>query len=312
MKKFVTNISSKKSLNLNANSNFDVKMNSSVKHILKKYLKYYKVRKRFHPSVRAEQEELVDYYRTSMSENNLPDIKKTGFKLFSQFEEDGLLLYIFAVIGMNQKTFIEFGADDGINSNSANLFYNHDFHGLFIDGNEKSLERGRYFFKKHRNKTDKSPIFKHAFIKSENINQLFQEVGFTGEIGLLSIDIDGNDYWVWKAIDIISPQVVIIETHNEFGMNDIIVPYDPDYFYPGKHPTYHGASPVAMTKLAKKKGYRLVGANELGFNLIFVRNDLAQDYIPEVSVESLLTHPSNIQAQARFEEVKDWKYITED
>ena len=287
-------------------------MNSSIKHILKKYLKYYKVRKRFHKSVRAEQEELVDYYTASLAGDNLPEITKTGFKLFSQFEEDGLLLYIFSVIGMTKKTFIEFGADDGINSNSANLFYNHDFHGLFIDGNEQALDRGRYFFKRHRNKNNKSPVFKQAFIKAENINQLFNDAGFKGEIGLLSIDIDGNDYWVWKAINVVSPQVVIIETHNEFGMNDIIVPYDPDYFYPGKHPTYHGASPVAMTKLAKKKGYRLVGANELGFNLIYLRNDLAVDFIPEVSVESLLNHPSNIEARARFEEVKDWKYISED
>ncbi len=287
-------------------------MKGSLKHILKKYLKYYKVRKRFAPEVKAEQLELVDYYLEQKAKGSLPKFEETGFKLFSQFEEDGLLLYILSLIGMTHKTFVEFGSDDGINSNTANLYYNHDFTGLYIDGNEKALDRGRYFFKHHSNQKVAQPIFKHAMITAENINELISSAGFSGEIGVLSIDIDGNDYWVWKAIECVSPQVVIIETHNEFGLNDIIVPYDPNYFYPGKHPTYHGASPVAMTKLAKKKGYRLVGANELGFNLIYVREDLIPELLPEVSVESVLQHPSNKEAQARFEEVKDWEYVSEE
>jgi len=286
-------------------------MNPGLKHILKKYLKYYTIKKRFKPEVRAEQEELMAYYHSCMLEGKLPNITESGFKLFSQFEEDGLLLYVFSILGMKHKTFIEFGADDGINSNSANLYYNHDFTGLYLDGNEKALARGRFFYKKHGNSKVQSPVFKQAFITAENINQLIEEGGMQGEVGLLSIDIDGNDYWVWKAIDCVSAQVVIIETHNEFGMNDIIVPYDPEYFYPGKHPTYHGASPVAMTKLAKKKGYRLVGANELGFNFIYVREDLANDFLPEVSVESLLQHPSNTEARERFEAVKDWEFVRE-
>tara|TARA_R110002072_G_scaffold282761_3_gene445948 strand:+ start:14569 stop:15429 length:861 start_codon:yes stop_codon:yes gene_type:complete len=286
-------------------------MNSTLKHIAKKHLKYYKVKSRLDYSESERQKKIVRQYQQGLIEKRLPNLTETGFKLFSQFEEDGLLLYIFSLLGMTHKTFIEFGSDDGINSNSANLYYHHNFEGLFIDGNEKAIERGRYFFKKYGNKNIKAPIFKQAFINAENINALFEESGFSGEIGLLSIDIDGNDYWVWKAIDVVSPQVVIIETHNEFGMNDIIVPYDAAYFYPGKHPTYHGASPVAMTKLAKKKGYRLVGANELGFNLIYVRNDLLQNELLEVTVESVLQHSSNIQARARFEEVKDWKYVSE-
>ncbi|MDC0099870.1 hypothetical protein OAI90_06245 [Crocinitomicaceae bacterium] len=253
----------------------------------------------------------MEYYQAKMVTDDLPDIQDTGLKIFSQFEEDGLLLYVFSLIGMTNRTFIEFGSDDGINSNSANLYYHHEFHGLFMDGNPHALHRGSYFFDKYRNAKKVPPVFKEAMITAENINELIESAGFEGEIGLLSIDIDGNDYWVWKAIEVVSPQVVIIETHNEFGMNDIVVPYDPDYFYPGKHPDYHGASPVAMTKLAKKKGYRLVGANELGFNFIYVREDLVPNELPEVSVESLLTHPSNTEAQARFESIKDWDYVTE-
>ena len=103
--------------------------------------------------------------------------------------------------------------------------------------------------------------------------------------------------------------MVIIETHNEFGYHNIVVPYDPDYFYPGKHPVYHGASPVAMVKLAKRKGYRLVGANELGFNFIFVKNGLADEYLPEVSVESVLQHPSVKEGFKKFDEIKDWDFV---
>lgn len=285
-------------------------MAGHIKHILKKYLKYYKVKGKFDASIRREQIALMHKYQ-SMVEVNLPKIEDTGFQLFSQFEEDGKLLFLFSLIGMTNKTFIEFGADDGINSNSANLYFHHDFNGLFIDGNPKAVERGKHFFQRHRNMAGKPPKFVEAKITAENINELFKNAGFEGEIGLLSIDIDGNDYWIWKAIDIVSPQVVIIETHNEFGLNDIIVPYDADYFYPGKHPDYHGASPVAMTKLAKKKGYRLVGSNELGFNFIYVREDLLTDEVPEVSVESLLQHPSNKEARARFESIKEWEYVTE-
>ena len=113
-------------------------------------------------------------------------------------------------------------------------------------------------------------------------------------------------------MEVVKPLVVIIETHNEFGMNDIVVPYDPEYMYPGKHPTYHGASPIAMTKLANHKGYRLVGANELGFNFIYIREDLLVDEVPTVSVESLLQHPSNKEAQARFAAVKNWEFVTEE
>ncbi len=282
-----------------------------IKHTLKKYLKYYKVRNQLSERETRAQKELIASYQASQSNGNSVELKTTGRRVFSQFEEDGKLLYLFSLLRMSCPTFIEFGADDGINSNSANLFYHHNFNGLFLDENSKAIERGRYFFKRHPNGKREQPTFIRDMITAENINSLLTEGGMKGEIGLLSIDIDGNDYWVWKAIHVVSPQVVIIETHNEFGLNDIIAPYDPEYMYPGKHPTYHGASPVAMTKLAKHKGYRLVGSNDLGFNFIFLRDDLLTDLVPEVSVESLLQHPSNVQAQQRFEAVKDWEYVTE-
>lgn len=283
-------------------------MHPLLKHYLKKYFLYFKVRDRFSEQERKRQENLVKRYKSLKSSGDIPDIKTTGFKNFSQFEEDGLLLFVLSMIDNVQPVFFEFGSDDGINSNSANLHFNHDWTGLFIDANSKAIERGRYFFKKYGNKKVKTPVFLESLITRENINELILSGGLKGEIGLLSIDIDGNDYWVWEAIHVISPQVVIIETHNEFGLNDIVVPYDANYVYPGKHPDYHGASPVAMTNLAKSKGYRLVGCNELGFNFIFVKDGLAPE-LQEVTVESVLMHPSNQEAQAKFEAIKDWDYV---
>jgi len=134
-------------------------------------------------------------------------------------------------------------------------------------------------------------------------------MGLRGGVDLMSIDIDGNDYWIWDALTVVEPSVLIIETHIEFGMNSIVVPYGKDYMYPGKHPDYHGASPVAMEKLARKKGYRLVGANNYGFNTIYIKNGIGEDILPLVSVESILQHPRNIERQKRFEPIKDWVYI---
>lgn len=280
-----------------------------MKHWLKKHFSILKVRNRFNAATQVAQRTLYLNHRSAIAKGEYVALKDTGFRAFSQFEEDGLLLYIFAAIGMTKKTFIEIGADDGINSNCANLALNFGWHGVFIDGNSKAIERGNHFYGKYPHPWGAKPVFVCAKVQRENINQLVEKAGLEGEIGLLSVDIDGNDYWVWDALEVVQPQVVVIETHVEFGMRNIVVPYDKEYVYPGKHPVYHGASPVAMVNLARKKGYRLVGANELGFNFIFVKNGLAEEALPEVSVESVLTHFSLEDCYKRFDEVKDYEFI---
>ena len=100
--------------------------------------------------------------------------------------------------------------------------------------------------------------------------------------------------------------------HTEFGMNNIVVPYDANFIYPGKHPDYFGASPVAMVGLARRKGYRLVGANRFGFNLIFARKGIFEDRVPEVSLESVLQHPRYAERLSLFEAVKNFPYVAPD
>jgi hypothetical protein len=282
---------------------------SIIRNIFKNWFLILKIRNRFHPSTQIQQRNLFHYYQDCAKSGNIPKLSDTGFRVFSQFEEDGKLLFIFSIIGMGNKQFVEIGSNDGINSNCANLFFNFSWFGLFIDCDTWSIKRGKRFYNKYPNPLQYKPKFICEKVTRENVNQIIGKAGFSGEIGLLSIDIDGNDYWVWDALSIIDPKVVIIETHNEFGLNDIIVPYDPKSEYSKRHPVYHGASPIAMVKLAKKKGYRLIGANELGFNFMFIKNGIADELILEVSVESVLTHPSVQEGYKTFEEVKDWEFV---
>lgn len=242
----------------------------------------------------------------------LPQGLGVGARIFSQFEEDGLLLYLDAVLELEHCTFVDIGAADGINSNCANLALNLGWHGLFIDGDPQAIARGRRFYQEHLDTELWPPVFVEAFITRENIDQLILDAGFSGPVGIMSIDIDGNDYWVWEAVSAVDPAVVVIETHIEFGMRNIVVPYDAQHVYPGKHPDYFSASPVAMLRLAGRKGYRLVGANRYGFNLIFVKRGLHEDRVPEVSLESVLRHPRYRARLNRFEAIKDWKYETPD
>lgn len=279
-------------------------------------------RRRLHAIVREDrrtsaevqigQRILVGQWKSQTAAGTPPTLAETGFRVFSQFEEDGLLLFLATTLGLTRHTFVDVGAADGINSNCANLALNHGWTGLFIDGAAENVERGREFYAKHASTWLYPPTFVQAMVRRENINEVIRNAGFEGEVDVLSVDIDGNDYWVWDAIDCISPNVVIIETHIEFGLQPIVVPYDADYVFPGQHEQYHGASPVAMAKLADKKGYRLVGANRYGFNTIYVKRGLGEELVPEVSVESILHHPRTAERQRLFDEISDWEYVVPD
>jgi hypothetical protein len=266
---------------------------------------------KYSASSKAAQLQLFAYYEVLAKRRlALPSIFDVGFRVFSQFEEDGILLFLFAVLGMRTKLFVDIGAGDGVtDSNCANLAINFGWHGLFIDRDESKIMQGVQIYSRHPDTFLYPPIFKCATVTRENVNQIIREAGFEGEVDLLSIDIDGNDYWIWKSLECIQPRVVIIETHVEFGNRNLIVPYDANYVYPGPIPDYRGASPVAMMKLAESKGYRLVGANRFGFNTLYLRNEDGVDLIPTVSAESILRHPRNKERSKVFDAIKDMAYV---
>ena len=139
-----------------------------------------------------------------------------------------------------------------------------------------------------------------AFVNRDNINNLLIENGISGDIGLFSIDIDGNDYWVWEAITCISPRIIVCEYNHIFGpIANVTIPYDPNFIRTKAHFSnlYFGASIGALDKLSKKKGYALVGSNSNSHNAFFVRNDIVRDL--------KIKRPEESYVLAQFKESRD-------
>jgi hypothetical protein len=244
-----------------------------------------------HDEPAAQKALMQEYRRLALTDRKaLPGLHDIGFRKYSQFEEDGILLYLFSLIPPINRTAVEICAGDGQECNTANLIINHGWWGHLFDGDARNVERGVAFFARHRDSFLYPPRFTHALITAENVNGVLEVSGARGPIDLLSLDIDGMDYWVWRAITIIEPQVVVCETHNPIPADRALtVPYDPQFV--ATSPDYRGASLAAMAKLAAEKGYRLVGTHRFGFNAFFVKRGLAEDLIPEVTVASCLQDP---------------------
>ena len=194
------------------------------------------------------------------------------FKVSSQWGEDGILQYLLTKINVPKKVFIEFGVENYCESNTRFLLQKDNWRGLIIDGSEDNINyvRNDDIYWRH----DLTAVA--AFITRENINQILSSAGFSGDAGLLSIDIDGNDYWIWEAIEVVKPVIVIIEYNSLFGCDrSITVPYDPKFYRMDAHHSglYLGASLPALCNLANDKGYAFVGSNSAGNNAFFVKKE---------------------------------------
>lgn len=187
---------------------------------------------------------------------------------------------------------------------------NFGWHGLFIDGSEQNAAAATKFYSAHPNTRVFPPKIMAAMVRRENVNELLQGAGFAGEVDLVSIDIDGMDYWIWEALEVVNPRLLVIEANCKFGRRSITVPYDPKFIYnPAESPHYNGASLTALTKLGRQKGYRLVGTNRFGFNAFFVRHDVAPELLPEVTVESCRTHPIRVDDEVIFQKISHLPFI---
>ena len=240
--------------------------------------------------------------------NGCPVSRDVGFRKYSEFEEDGILLYIFSLVPPINRTCVEICAGNGRECNTANLIINHGWWGHLFDGNERNVKAGEAFFSKHKDTRLYPPRYTKAWITAENVNELIVRSGVEGPVDLLSLDIDGMDYWVWKAIDVIEPQVVLCETHNPIPPEKALtVPYDPGFIYETED--FRGASLAAMCKLGKEKGYRLIGTHRFGFNAFFLRNGVGEEFFPEVDVASCVQDPYSRQARKeRWPKGKDFHW----
>jgi hypothetical protein len=246
------------------------------------------------PATKAALRRLAqDYRRAAETDAQLPSVWDTGLRVFSQFDEDGVILFLLAVDGFRTRRFVDLGAGDGvIASNCANLAFNLGYHGLFVDAREAEVDRGRRFYASHPDTRERPPTFVNGFVTRENVNELVGSRGFEGEIDLLSIDLDGNDYWIWESLRCVRPRLVVIETHTELGYEDYVMPYEADFDWRRAPPGARiGASPAAMNRLADQLGYRPVGANLYGFNVIYGRRDVAPQ-APAIGLEDLFRHGS--------------------
>ena len=201
----------------------------------------------------------------------------------SQFGDDGIIQWLVSHLDIPNRTFIEFGVEDSRESNTRFLMMNDNWSGLVMDGSESNVASivGAEYFPSHE------LLAKAAFIDAENINGLVAATPFGREIGILHIDLDGNDYWVWKSIDAISPIVAILEYNSVFGIDRAItIPYDRGFARTRAHSSnlYFGASLRALCLLSAQKGYAFVGCNSAGNNAYFVRADKLNEVVREKSV----------------------------
>jgi hypothetical protein len=239
------------------------------------------------------------------------------FSSYSQNGEDGILLYIFCRIGTLNKTVVEVCAGDGMECNAANLVINHGWRGLLFDGDAALIDRGKRFYSQRTNSWRLhrlGPILVQAWITAETINDLIAANGVSGEIDLLSIDMDGNDFWIWKAISCISPRVVVAEYNNRFPIDRCLtVPYDPNFALADPSPEsdgYFGASLSALHLLGRSKGYRLIGANGPNTNAFFMRDDVGvNDFLAVNVAECLSSDYAKHQHATHWPKIKGLPFV---
>lgn len=184
----------------------------------------------------------------------LSDLRRYERRVHSQGGEDGVLARLFACLGERSRTFVEFGAWDGRHlSNTAHLRLDRGWSGLLMDGDPERV----------------SGLVRREFVTAENVEALFRKHRVPPVFDLLSVDIDGNEYWVWKALEAYRPRVVVIEYNVFFGAEvSKTMPYDADHRW--DKTMFHGASLAALWKLGREKGYSLVHTDSFAPNAFFV------------------------------------------
>ena len=206
---------------------------------------------------------------------NIKNLSEVEFQVFSQWGDDGIIQYLINKIDLPNKTFIEFGVENYTESNSRFLLINNNWSGLVMDGSENNINYIKNDPVSWAHELYAWPVF----ITKENINDLiikFLSLGYSKDIGLLSIDIDGNDYWIWEAINTINPIIVIVEYNSLYGYdNPLTNPYEADFYRlnKGNIILHYGSSLLSLCDLADIKGYDFIGCNSAGNNAYFIRAD---------------------------------------
>jgi hypothetical protein len=210
-------------------------------------------------------------------------LKDAEVQVYSQWGEDGIIQYLIAELESTPSTFVEFGVENYREANTRFLLQRNAWRGLVIDGSSAHIS----FIKADSISWRGQLEAVCSFINKDNINAIIRNAGFVGEIGLLSVDIDGNDYWVLQAIDVVNPVIIVAEYNGLWGSERALtVPYDASFVRNRAHHSnlYYGASLPALVELCAQKGYDFVGSNSVGSNAFFIRRD-RRGGIPVARVE---------------------------
>jgi hypothetical protein len=257
---------------------------------------------------------MMNYKLLAAQKAPLPKINDVEFRVYSENGEDGILLYIFSLIGTTNKKAVEICCGDGIQNCTANLIINHGWQGHLFEGNPERVKTAKQFYFDTVNTKQWPPVIANEWIAPETINDTLKKHNCAGEVDLLSLDMDGVDYWVWDAITEISPRVFVCEFNNLWPADKALtVPNDKNFKadYNNKYGAdFSGATLGAFVKLAKNKGYRLVGVQRLGYNAFFIKNGIGEEYFPEVDPATQLNHPYAVYARTeRNKNVKDKNWV---
>jgi hypothetical protein len=238
--------------------------------------------------------------RLVRTRGNFRRLEWSGKKFFSQSDEDGIIAEIFRRIGTTNRVFVEFGAELGTENNTRYLF-EIGWTGLWIEGYPDHARSIKSTFKEQI-KTGELK-FIDRYVTRDNINDLIAGSGLAGEIDFLSVDIDSNDYHVFEAIDVIRPRVVCLEHNHSYPPpQDWVMPHDENYRWdPASGVADFGASLAAMSRLARMKGYELVGCGLYSANGFYVRGDCigrkfsgpftAQHFFSKLDYQKILAYP---------------------
>jgi hypothetical protein len=235
------------------------------------------------------------------------------YQVFSQNGEDGLLLYIFSQIGATNRFFVEFGAG-GATSNTRNLSTQFGWNGVSFDGDETSIAEMRELYcRLSAVDTTRALRAETVWLSEETVKHQLSQYGLPADFDLLSIDIDGVDYWLWRALEEFRPRVVVVEYNASLGPDaNLAIPYDRDFYRWNRkwHPAgwYYGASLSAWAELAKSKGYKLIACESTGVNAFFVRADLLVPGLPaQTAVEAFYPDARRAAIASLQQQIDDLK-----
>jgi hypothetical protein len=240
-------------------------------------------------------------------------LNRAEARVYSQNGEDGIIAWLFSQIGTTNRTFVEFGIGDGSECNTANLSLTFGWRGLLLEADAEQAERARAFYASRPTPPEVRIVT--ARVTPETIDELLRGNGVEGEIDLLSLDIDGNDYWVWQAISAIDPRVVVIEYNASFGPErSVSVPYKERFDRYREHMSgfYHGASLAALAKLGAEKGYLLMGCDSRGGNAFFVKSDAAAGKLEAVEPREAygpLWERAHLTPKQQFDQIRHLELV---